>query len=158
MKVLFDTNVIIDIWKKDPDFFLDSYAAYDICLLRGWEPYVAVTAVPDIEYLLMARGILPKRKAAEAMDALFKMFSIADAQECDCVLAQQSNLPDLEDGIIAYSALRNGMDTIVTRNMKDFVKSPVAALTPTDFVATYKPANVNYDRADWGETAGESSS
>ena len=145
MKVLFDTNVIIDIWKKDADFFQDSFASYDVCVLRGWEPYIAVTAVPDIEYLLAARGVLPKDQVSQALDALFEMFSVADAQECDCMLARASDLPDLEDGIIAYAAQRNGMDTIVTRNIKDFVKSPVPALTPTDFVAAYKPANVAYD-------------
>ena len=150
MKVLFDTNVIIDIWKKDPEFFLDSFVSYDVCVLRGWDPYIAVTAVPDIECLLAALGILSKAKVAQAMEALLEMFSVADAQECDCVLARQSDLPDLEDGIIAYSAQRNGMDVIVTRNVRDFVKSPVAAMTPSDFVAAYKPADVEYDLGDLG--------
>ena len=147
MKVLFDTNIIIDILKKDPCFFLDSFASYDVCVLRGWEPFIAVTAVPDIEYLLTARKILPKSQVAQAMDSLLEMFSVADAQECDCILARQSEMPDLEDGILAYSAHRNGVDTIVTRNSKDFVKSPAPALTPADFVAAYKPSDINYDSA-----------
>ena len=145
MKVLFDTNVIIDIWKKDEKFFLDSFASYDVCVLRNWEPYIAVTAVPDIEYLLLARGILSKAKVAQAMDALFEMFSVADAQECDCLIAHQVGFPDLEDGIIACSADRNNMDVIVTRNAKDFKKSGVPALTPKDFVSAYKPDGVTYE-------------
>ena len=147
MKVLFDTNVIIDIWKRDETFFLDSFASYDVCQLRGWESCIAVTAVSDIEYLLTARNILPKAKVANAMDALLEMFSVVDAQECDCLLAKQSDLPDFEDALIAFSAKRNGVDAIVTRNTKDFEKSPVPALTPASFVATYKPANVSYDLA-----------
>ena len=149
MKVLFDTNVIINIWKKDPQFFLDSFASYDVCVLRGWEPYIAVTAVPDIEYLLVARDILPKAQVAQTLDALFEMFSVADAQECDCMLAHQSDLPDLEDGIIAFSAQRNRMDVLVTRNLKHFAKSPVPAMSPTEFVRAYKPAGVSYDQVDF---------
>ncbi len=145
MKVLFDTNIIIDIWKQDPQFFRDSFAAYDVCMLRKWETYLAVTAVPDIEYLLQARGILSKKQVAQAMDNLFSMFGIIDAQQCDCLLAKESDMPDLEDGIIAFSAYRNRMDAIVTRNIKDFKTSPIPALTPAQFVSAYKPEDVDYD-------------
>lgn len=148
MKVLFDTNVIIDIWKQDDRFFPNSFAAYDVCMLRKWETFIAVTAVPDIEYLLHARGILSTKQVAQAMDNLFSMFGVIDAQECDCLLAKDSNMPDLEDGIIAYSAYRNRIDTIVTRNCKDFATSLVPALTPAQFVEAYKPTDVEYDFTD----------
>jgi predicted nucleic acid-binding protein len=145
MKVLFDTNIIIDIWKQDQEFFRDSFAAYDVCMLRKWETCITVTAVPDIEYLLHVRGILSKEQVTQAMDNLFSMFDIIDAQQCDCMIAKKSDMPDLEDGIIAFSAYRNRIDTIVTRNVKDFKTSPIPAITPAQFVATYKPNNIDYD-------------
>ena len=148
MRVLFDINVIIDIWKQDDKFFPNSFAVYDICMFRKWETYIAVTAAPDIEYLLQARKILSNKQVAQAMNNLFSMFSVIDAQQCDCLLAKDSDMPDLEDGIIAFSAYRNRIDTIVTRNCKDFKTSPVPALTPAQFVEAYKPADIRYDFAE----------
>ena len=56
MNVLFDTNVIVDILQNN-EFCLHSYAAYDVCLIRGYRPCLAVSAMPDLEYLLHARKI-----------------------------------------------------------------------------------------------------
>ena len=42
---------------------------------------------------------------------------------------------DYEDDLIACSAKRNDVDVIVTRNKRDFAKSPVPALTPEEFVS-----------------------
>lgn len=144
VKVLFDTNVILDIWKKD-DFFLNSFAAYDVCLLRRWTTCIAATSVPDLEYLLAARGILPRDQVRSTMGKLLELFEVTDVAECDCRLAQASEMPDMEDGIIAFSAMRNKVDTIVTRNKRDYELSPVPALTPQEFVAAYKPASIEYD-------------
>ncbi|MDO4183248.1 MAG: PIN domain-containing protein [Coriobacteriia bacterium] len=148
MKVLFDTNVVIDIWKKDPHYFKDSFAAYDICMLRKWETCLSVTSIPDIEYLFAARGLMSEAAAHAAIGNVLQMFSVIDAAECDCVLAHDSRaLDDMEDGIIAYAALRNKVDAIVTRD-KGFAHSPVPALTPAQFVKSYCPANVNYSEVE----------
>jgi predicted nucleic acid-binding protein len=44
-------------------------------------------------------------------------------------------MPDFEDAVIAAVAQREGADYIVTRNTKDFIASPVPAITPEDFLA-----------------------
>lgn len=143
MKVLFDTNVILDIWKKD-DFFFDSFASYDICMLRKWETYITASSIPDLEYLLVARGVLSRSEVRAVMGNLLEMFEIADVSKCDCVLAYESDMPDLEDGIIAFAAMRNKIDVIMTRNERDYKLSPIPAITPQEFASAYKPANVDY--------------
>lgn len=44
--------------------------------------------------------------------------------------AAQSDMPDFEDAVIAYSARRTDCDVIDTRNIADFIRSPVPAVTP----------------------------
>jgi len=44
-------------------------------------------------------------------------------------------MPDFEDAIIAATALREKADYIITRNAKDYSKSPVPAVTPDEFLA-----------------------
>ena len=50
-----------------------------------------------------------------------------------------SRTRDYEDDLVAYSAHRTGADFIVTRNGRDFEKSPVPVLSPTEFVDLFKP-------------------
>ena len=57
--------------------------------------------------------------------------------------------PKLEDDLIACSAKRNDVDVIVTRNKRDFAKSPVPALTPEEFVSAYKPVDMEYELVEF---------
>lgn len=57
-------------------------------------------------------------------------------------------MPDYEDALIAYAALRQGVNFIITRNKKDFARSPVPALAPEEFIALYKPTCLDYDEVE----------
>jgi hypothetical protein len=41
---------------------------------------------------------------------------------------------DFEDAVQIASALADNLDFIITRNVKDYEKSPVKALTPAEFM------------------------
>ena len=45
-----------------------------------------------------------------------------------------SDFKDYEDALQYYSALENGNDMIITRNLKDFQKSKIPALTAEQFL------------------------
>ena len=79
------------------------------------------------------------------MDALFEMFRVVDVNEQDGRAAFRAGG---QDALIAYSAARNGIDVILTYNVKDFANSPVKALLPADFTALFKPENVTYAEAE----------
>ena len=143
MKILFDTNVIIDVWAKTQDFAA-SFAALDVALLRGFEPAIAATMAPDFVYLLSARGKRTPAEARSSFGVLLDIFAVLDVTSSDCRRAYESQMDDLEDAFIAYSAERNGIDFIVTRNKRDFAHSPVPALTPQQFVDLYKPDDIEY--------------
>ena len=57
-----------------------------------------------------------------------------DTTELDCKKATLSPVSDYEDAIITETALRSGMDFIVTRNLKDYEKALVQARSPADFL------------------------
>ena len=144
MKVLFDTCVVIDIFGKSGDFF-DSFCSYDVALVRSFTPCLSVSSTTDICYLLHARGFTAKDRAAELTTKCLELFELIENTGQDCVRACDSSMNDYEDALIAASAYRAGVDLIITRNVKDFAESPVAAMTPAQFVEVYKPADVNYE-------------
>ena len=84
--------------------------------------------------ILMHHFLHDEAKTRKALETLFKLFSVLDTTELDCKKATLSPVSDYEDAIMAETALRSGMDCIVTRNLKDYEKSSVQARSPADFL------------------------
>ena len=142
MKICFDVNALIYLYTDAPRQ-LEVLTAYDVAVLRGFDACIPACALADINYVLHHCG-LRGEKLGWAMGALFEMFRVFDANEQDGLTAFKGDMKDFEDALIANSAARNGVDAILTYNVKDYVNSPVKALLPMDFVALFKPDNVSY--------------
>lgn len=143
MNILFDTNVVIDLFTNTDDFEA-AFTAVDVALLRDFRLWIPACATPSIRYLLTARKLMTGAEARKAFGDLLRLFSIADTTAGDCLAAYEHEHRDYEDDLIAYSAYRTGIDFIVTRNGRDFEQSPVPVLSPAEFVDLFKPANIAY--------------
>lgn len=143
MNILFDTNVVIDLF-TDTDDFKAAFTAVDVALLRDFKLWLPACSTPSIRYLLTARKLMKAADARRAFGDLLQLFSIADTTSADCLAAYEHEHRDYEDDLVSYSAHRTGIDFIVTRNGRDFEKSPVPVLSPTEFVDLFKPADIVY--------------
>ena len=129
MRIMLDTNIVIDILEKREPFFANSYLVLLNALENGDLCMMPVSAVTDIAYIL--------RKSGDVKDKLLKlsyMISLTDVTADDFNEAVKSDMPDFEDALLAACAKRNKADCLVTRNVKDFAKSPVRAITPKQFL------------------------
>jgi predicted nucleic acid-binding protein len=142
MKACFDSNVVIDI-AAERDGFFDAYAAFDVALSSKIDILVPMFTMHNIAYILQ-HYTHDKTKTMAFIRTLGETAELMDGIAADHYAAIDSDMPDYEDALIAYAAQRNGVDVIVTCNERDFVHSPVKALSPAQFVAIYKPANVDY--------------
>ena len=150
VKICLDTNVIIDILGKTDDF-ADSYAAFDVSILRRFEVFIPITSTTDIAYILPRRSLASKQEAKQLLKNLFAIAEILDARSVDAFKALDSAMLDYEDALLAYMASRNGIDLIITRNTKDFEYSPVPVITPHEFVQIYKPHDIEYATFENGD-------
>ena len=124
MRVLIDTNVILDILQKREPFFTDSYRALRRALENDAECLISASAATDIFCVL--------RK--EHIDQLAQVVSFADVQGMDIHTALMRAMPDFEDAVVDAVAERSGASYILTRNIKDFTGSVVPAILPADFL------------------------
>lgn len=147
MKICFDTCTIVDILGKT-DWFFAAYCAFDVAVMLGHKPCMSVSSTTDICYLLHSRGFMSQKEARDTLTSLFDLFELFENTPADCRLAAQRDMADYEDALISYGALNSGVDIIITRNKKDFKKSPVAALTPEEFLRDFKPDNIEYDEVE----------
>ncbi len=114
-KVLFDTNVLLDVMLRRKGHVEASTLALDLAIAGHVHGYVAAHAVSTLIYIL---GLLS-----------FLFVAPVNGQIIQKTL--DSRFHDLEDGITHYAAISEGVSTIVTRNVKDFAASEIKAVTPT---------------------------
>ena len=132
-RVLLDVNVILDVL-LDRQPHVEGASAVWAAIERGeLEGFLSAHAVTTIHYLNQrAVGL---RTAREATDALLSVFDVAPVDRSVLQSALGIGCSDFEDGVMAAAARKARCDAIVTRNTRDFKRSPVRAFTPSETMA-----------------------
>ena len=133
MRVLVETDVILDVLQKREPFFSDSDRALRRALENDAECLISATAATDIFYVLR-KSLGSAQQAKEHIDQLAQVVSFADVQGMDIHTALMRAMPDFEDAVVDAVAERSGASYILTRNIKDFTGSVVPAILPADFL------------------------
>ena len=133
MRILIDTNVILDILQKREPFFADSYRALRKAIESDAECLLSASAATDIFYMLR-KALGSAQQAKEQIEQLAQLVSFADVQGMDIHTALMREMPDFEDAVVDAVAERNGASYILTRNIKDFAGSVVPSILPADFL------------------------
>jgi len=133
MNVLLDTNVVMDIVEKREPFYKDSIAALKRIFAINAECYFSASSAKDVFYLVKRHtGNLSQAKSAIVAISKFAVF--CDTTKQDVQEALLSNMIDFEDAVLVAGAVRDNMDFVITRNVKDFTNSIIPAITPADFL------------------------
>lgn len=132
MKVLIDTNIILDVLCKRPEFYEDSARIFKLCEVKKITGVISALSIPNIMYIL--RKELDADKTKEVLDNLMLIFSVADLKADDLKKAADMKFKDFEDAIQSACASRIKANYIVTRNIKDFSESKVTAIKPTELL------------------------
>jgi predicted nucleic acid-binding protein len=136
MKVIIDTNIIIDILEHREPYFQDSYRTILLGLQDKLEALLSAAAVADI-YFIISRSIGDSKKVQEKINALNVLIKICDTTSEDVNTALSLNMAGFEDAMIAAIAKRETADYIVTRNEKAFAGSPVPAISPSQLLGQF---------------------
>lgn len=135
MKLLIDTNIILDVLMKRTNFYESSSHVLKFCEVKKAEGFVSAASVTDIHYLL--RKATPPEQTRETIKTLLAIIDVASVTKADIQNAFSYNMNDYEDAVQAACAKRIGAEYIVTRNAKDFVSSPVKAIAPDVFIKNH---------------------
>lgn len=140
MRVLVDTCVIIDALQARVPFAEAAQKNFIHSANKQFEGYITAKSVSDIYYLTywLTHSDAETRKI---LSKLFTLFHLLDTTSLDCRKAISSEISDYEDAIMVETAIRSEMDCIVTRNVKDYAKSPIMVYEPTEFVSILKAEN-----------------
>ena len=133
MKVLFDTNIILDVLLDRQPF--SEHASFLMSKVERSEinGFLCATTVTTIHYLLSK--YLDKEKAIESINSIMALFEVASVNRLVIENALKSKFTDFEDSVLHESARHAGAEYIITRNIKDFKKTKIPAFTPTEFLS-----------------------
>ena len=129
MKLLIDTNVVLDVLLRREPFFRT--AAEVLSLTQRdevWE-YVSASAITDIYYI--ANKQMKDRDAVrDLLKRLLMVVSVAAVSEREIQNALNLAWGDFEDSVQYSVALLNEMDGIVTRNPSDYQEANIRIWLP----------------------------
>ena len=132
MKVLIDTNVVLDVLCKREGFYEDAARIMKYCEVNKITGVISALTIPNIVYIM--RKELDAQKTRDVIEKLQLVFTVADLKADDIKKALSMNFKDFEDALQSACASRIKADYIITRNIRDFINSKVTAIKPTELL------------------------
>lgn len=134
MKILIDTNIVLDVMLKREPFYKLSVEILGLSKKDNVEEYVSASAITDIYYLAY-RQLKDKSLVRKLMKELLTIVSIASVsgQEIQNALSLEWN--DFEDSVQYSVALLQEMDGIVTRNPNDYREAKIKVWEPEELLS-----------------------
>ena len=132
MKLLIDANIILDVLQKREPHYKYSALIWKLCETGKATGYVSVLTFMNLVYIM--RKELSPEKIEDTYKALSLIFTFEDLTEEDVRSALEMKLKDFEDAVQIQTAKRVGADFIITRNVKDFMKSSIPAYNPEELL------------------------
>ena len=132
-RVLYDTNVILDVLLKREPYFSASAKALDAVGQGKVEGYIAAHAITTLAYLLQ-RHLGSVKSRAVLSDLLSKM-RVAPVSDAAIRHALVGTFNDFEDAVTHAAAQEAPAAVIVTRNVEDFSEGTIPAVLPEAFRA-----------------------
>jgi hypothetical protein len=119
MRILIDTNIILDILLKRKSHFETTYSALRQAIISDDECLLSVSAITDI-FCLLHKEPGDLTRARESLERILRLVNVTDVLVVDIQSELSDNLPDFEDAVVDAVAARSSADYILTRNIMDF--------------------------------------
>lgn len=133
MRVLFDTNVILDVLlEREPhvDAASKLFALVDNGRING---AICATTATTIYYI--AAKSFGARRARDQIHGLLGLFEVAPVDRDVLDGALDIDFPDYEDAVVHEAARAAAATVIVTRDRDDFTNSAIPAIDPVELLA-----------------------
>ncbi len=132
-RLFLDTNIMLDLLGNRLPFY-DSIAKIATLADKG-----QITIVVSALSYATVNYLLTKFENAEiAKEKLRKFRIISEICDLDELIIEKglnSNMPDFEDSLQYFSALKAGCHLLITRNGKDFKGCQIPVMTASEYLA-----------------------
>ncbi len=132
MRILLDTNVLLDYLAQREPFVTKAREIITLCCKDKVKGYIAAHSITDCFYIMRK---MPANERKSAILSILNLFTVIGIDRDKLIAAlNNADFEDIEDCLHAVCAENQGIDYIVTRNVKDFAGSSVPPVTPETFL------------------------
>lgn len=140
MKVLFDTNVVLDVLLDREPFSQSAAELFAHVESNQIEGYLGATTITTVFYL--ASKVAGADRARQEIHRLLTLFSVAPVNRAVLMAALDPGMTDYEDAVLYQAALQVHAEVIVTRDLQGFAKAPdIRILSPLELNETLRQLN-----------------
>ncbi|MGB6300747.1 MAG: PIN domain-containing protein [Rivularia sp. (in: cyanobacteria)] len=132
MKVLIDTNIIVDVALDRDPFFAASEQVLRFVEQQRIEGYISASTFSDLYYII--RKSKGHTWTIQFLQGIATFCQVATVNQATISMGLASNFKDFEDAILYGAAVLNNLDAIITRNQKDFPVTTPQILTPEQLI------------------------
>lgn len=127
MRVLLDTNIILDYLLEREPFVRDADALIQTIRTGQIQGYVTATTLTDIFYI--ARKAHSVGMARQNVSDILVVMEVCTVGRSILEAALSSNLSDFEDAVQLACAVHENLDAIITRDTQDFTDATLPILS-----------------------------
>jgi predicted nucleic acid-binding protein len=132
VRVLIDTNVVLDLLLEREPFVEDVIAIFEQIERGSLEGHIAATTVTNIFYII--RKAEGRESALIAIRRLLIGLHLCAVDRQTVETALNFDLRDFEDAVQLACATINQLDGVITRNHRDFTGSKLPIYSPTEII------------------------
>lgn len=133
MRILFDTNIIIDAAVPDRSYHEDALALLSYADRGRITGVVAPTSLATCWYVATTHHGVDPRPLFGTVETLFD-FALMNRAALRRALDTE-HAPDFEDAYLAEAGVEAGAEIVVTRNTDDFTAGPLSPKRPRTLLA-----------------------
>ncbi len=132
-KIFVDTNIVIDLLSRREPFFEEASTLFSLADKKQIELTLSSLTIANTSYALLRQ--MDSNKAKSILRKLRLIVKILPLDDKIIGLAiNDDSFTDFEDGLQYFTALENGQELIITRNLKDFKNSKLPTMTAKQLI------------------------
>ena len=140
MRVLIDTNIVLDFLLQREPFFQNAELLFQSINAGQVIGYVTATTLTDIFYI-SRKHTRSVEQARQAVSETLIAMVISPIDRAVLESAFNSGLVDFEDAVQIFGAVAQGLDAILTRDNKGFLSSPIPVLSIQELLQQLRTQN-----------------
>ena len=136
MRLMIDTNIILDVLLERGPFFEQSRNVLNLCESKDIYGFISASTATDIFYIIR-KALGSTDETYTALGHILNIVKVLTVTNDDVNQAFLQKSRDFEDCLLATCAKSNKCDGIVTRNKRNFLSFDIMLYSPDEITETY---------------------
>lgn len=136
MKILFDTNIVLDVLLLRKPYYTSATYLLSEVERGNIKGYLCPTTITTIGYLITR--VKGADEAKKLIKNILNIFELTELNKSILETSCSHKISDYEDAVLHESARSSNIEAIVTRNVKDFKYTSVKVYDPEELIGIIK--------------------